>query len=108
MTPGPLPAEMVDGIWKHYDHGTQRAILKLYRSAPPEVLEKSGRDLGRIDCPTLILWSDQDPYSDPKYGAACAEAIGDNAELRIIEGAGHWMWLDRPDLIDDVAKFLAG
>jgi pimeloyl-ACP methyl ester carboxylesterase len=108
VAPGPLPAGMIDGIWEHYDHGTQRAILKLYRSAPPEVLERSGRELGRIGCPTLVLWPDQDPYIGAEFGRAYAEAIGDNAELRMIEGAGHWMWLDRPDLIDGVAEFLAG
>jgi pimeloyl-ACP methyl ester carboxylesterase len=108
VTPGPLPQEMIDSVWKHYDHGTQRAILKLYRSAPPEVLERSGQDLDRIDCPTLVLWPDQDPYIGAEFGAAYAEAIGANAELRQITDAGHWMWLDRPDLIDDVAAFLAG
>src|SRR4051812_41639126 len=25
--------DAIDGIWKHFDHGTQRAILRLYRSA---------------------------------------------------------------------------
>jgi pimeloyl-ACP methyl ester carboxylesterase len=103
-----IPAQLIDEVWEHFDHGTQRAILKLYRSAPPEVLEKSGRDLGRIDCPTLVLWPDQDPYIGAEFGPAYAEAVGGNAELRVIEGAGHWPWLDRPDVIDDVAAFLSG
>jgi pimeloyl-ACP methyl ester carboxylesterase len=32
--PGPMPDELIESVWKHFDHGTQRAILKLYRSAP--------------------------------------------------------------------------
>ena len=36
----------VDSIWRHFDHGTQRAILRLYRTSGPEVLEQAGRDLG--------------------------------------------------------------
>ncbi len=29
-----LPSELADAAWDTFDHGTQRAILKLYRSAP--------------------------------------------------------------------------
>ena len=47
------------------------------------------------------------PTSGPSSGAAYAEALG-NAEHRELEGAGHWPWLDRPELVDDVAAFLAG
>ena len=40
--------------------------------------------------------------------SAAAEAIGENARLEIIERAGHWPWLDRPDVIEKTAAFLAG
>ena len=46
-----FPADELDDIWDHFDHGTQRAILRLYRSAPPRALEAAGADLGRIDLP---------------------------------------------------------
>jgi len=29
-----VPAEVVDRVWGDFDHGTQRAILKLYRATP--------------------------------------------------------------------------
>ena len=35
----------------HFDQGTQRAILRLYRSSPPDRLAAAGRDLGRLDVP---------------------------------------------------------
>ena len=38
-----LPAELADQAWSRFDHGTQRAILKLYRSASPEVLARRRR-----------------------------------------------------------------
>jgi pimeloyl-ACP methyl ester carboxylesterase len=107
VAPGPLPQEEIDRIWEHYDHGTQRAILKLYRSADPEVLEKAGRDLGRIQCPALVLTPDTDPYIGAEFGQAYAAALG-NAEHRTVERAGHWPWLDRPEMIDDISTFLAG
>ena len=39
-TPGPLPDAWLDSVLDHFDHGTQRAILRLYRSSPPEVLAR--------------------------------------------------------------------
>ena len=57
-----IPAQMIDEVWEHFDHGTQRAILKLYRSAPPEVLAQAGQNLARIQCPALVLTPDSDPY----------------------------------------------
>ena len=46
-----FPAAELDDIWDHFDHGTQRAILRLYRSAPPRALEAAGAQLGRIALP---------------------------------------------------------
>ena len=43
-----LPAGLADAAWDTFDHGTQRAILKLYRSAPSEVLARAGERLGEI------------------------------------------------------------
>src|SRR4051794_11937631 len=47
---GDVPDELIDRqideIWTHFDHGTQRAILRLYRSAPEAELAAAGRDLG--------------------------------------------------------------
>ena len=102
-----LPGDLVDRVWEHFDHGTQRAILKLYRSAPPEVLARAGENLGAIDCPALVMTPDSDPYIGPQFGPAYADALGD-AEHRVVEGSGHWLWLDRPEVVDDVAAFLAG
>ncbi len=104
-TPGPLPAPMLDYTWRHLDHGTQRAILKLYRASPPAVLEAAGHNLGHIDAPALVLWPVADPYLGPDFGPAYAEALG-NAELEMVEDAGHWPWLDRPELVTRVADFL--
>jgi pimeloyl-ACP methyl ester carboxylesterase len=42
----------------------------------------------------------------PEWGQRYADAIGVNARLEMIERAGHWMWLDRPDVIDKAAAFL--
>ena len=42
-----------------FDHGTQRAILKLYRSAPPDVLAAAGERLGELAAPALVVWGER-------------------------------------------------
>ena len=106
-TPGPLPDEFVDRVWAGFDHGTQRAILRLFRSAPEDALPRAGARLGEIRCPALVVWPTEDPYGDAAHGAAYAEALGGEVRLEKVERAGHWPWLDRPEVIDTVAEFLA-
>ncbi len=101
-----FPAADLDELWSHFDHGTQRAILKLYRSAPPEVLARAGEQLGRIACPVLIAWGAEDPYIAAGFAQAYADALGGEAEVRTVPGAGHWPWLDEPSLVEEVAGFL--
>jgi pimeloyl-ACP methyl ester carboxylesterase len=106
-TPGPLPADMVDSIWRHFDQGTQRAILRLYRSSAERVLATAGERLKDITAPALVLWGEADPYIPPRFATAYAAGLG-NAEVRLVSGAGHWPWLDRPELIEEASRFLAG
>ena len=44
-TPGPMPEEWMQSVLDHFDQGTQRAILRLYRSSPSEVLAAAGASL---------------------------------------------------------------
>jgi pimeloyl-ACP methyl ester carboxylesterase len=108
VAPGPVPEAMLESVWSHWDHGTQRAILKLYRSAPPATLAAAGEGLGKIKAPALILWGEDDPYLPPEFAQKLADALGGNAQVEVLEGARHWLWLDRPEVVDSVAKFLRG
>ena len=104
-TKGPMPAEFLRLVSEHYDQGTQRAILRLYRSAPPEALAAAGEGLGALDCPALVLWGQEDPYIPARFGPAYADALGDAHHVPV-PGAGHWPWYDKPELVDTVADFL--
>jgi pimeloyl-ACP methyl ester carboxylesterase len=104
-TPGPLPGAWIDSVLAHFDQGTQRAILRLYRSSPPDVLAAAGRDLSRLAMPALVLWGLQDPYIPKRFATEYARALP-NSELVELPDAGHWWWLDRPDAIERVAEFL--
>jgi pimeloyl-ACP methyl ester carboxylesterase len=98
----------LDVTWPHFDHGTQRAILRLYRSAPPEVLEQAGARLSELRCPALVVWGDRDPFLPTSFAHAYAEAVGGPARVELVEGASHWPWLDEPRVVDQVADFLQG
>ncbi|WP_372789957.1 alpha/beta fold hydrolase [Paraconexibacter sp.] len=106
-TKGPMPAPFLDLVADHMDQGTQRAILRLYRTSPPEKLAAAGAGLKDVDCPALVLWGQEDPYIPARFGPAYADALG-NADHVPVPGAGHWPWYDRPDLIDTVVDFLHG
>jgi len=106
FAPGPLPDWFIDRIWRDFDRRTRRAILSLYRSSPPEVLARAGARLGELRCPALILWPTHDPYLGVEFGHGYADALGVEARVELIDRAGHWTWLDRPDVIDTAAAFL--
>jgi pimeloyl-ACP methyl ester carboxylesterase len=101
----PMPDAWLDSVFDHFDQGTQRAILRLYRSSPPDVLAAAGARLATLTMPSLVVWGQADPYIPARFGRAFTDALPD-AELLELADAGHWPWFDRPDVIDRVADFL--
>jgi pimeloyl-ACP methyl ester carboxylesterase len=100
-----LPPELADRAYAEFDHGTQRAVLRLYRTSPPEVLARHGERLGELRCPALLEWPTRDPYIGAEFGQRLADALGGEARLELVD-AGHYPWLERPELIDRVASFV--
>ncbi len=105
-TPGPMPDAWLDSVLAHFDEGTQRAMLRLFRSSPPAVLAAAGARLGELDMPALVVSGMRDPYIPARFGREYASALA-HAELVELADAGHWPWLDRPELIDRVVEFLS-
>ncbi len=101
----PMPDAWLDTVFDHFDQGTQRAILRLYRSSSSDVLAAAGARLSTLTMPALVVWGQADPYIPARFGRAFAHALP-NAELLELADAGHWPWFDRPDVIDTVADFL--
>jgi pimeloyl-ACP methyl ester carboxylesterase len=106
VTPGPMPRAWQAGVLDHFDQGTQRAILRLYRSSPPEALAAAGERLAELRMPALVVWGMRDPYIPARFAAAYAQALP-NAELLELPDAGHWPWFDRPDVLDRLAEFMS-
>lgn len=98
---GPAPDELIDRVWDHFDHGTQRAILKLFRAerAPTAPLDA-------VTAPALVVWGERDPYLAPEWSERVATALGGPARVEIVPGAGHWPWMQRPQILQEVARFL--
>jgi pimeloyl-ACP methyl ester carboxylesterase len=62
--------------------------------------------LSEIDAPTLVIAGTADHLTPHKYGAYLAEHIP-NAQLVTVEGGGHMMALEQPDVVSDaVTEFL--
>lgn len=102
----PMPREFTDMIWAHWDRGTQRAVLALYRHADPDRLALAGKDLGRLTCPALVLWGDRDIYLPTRFAAAYAAALP-GSELEIVSGAGHWPLIDDARCIERIHGFVS-
>lgn len=62
--------------------------------------------LARLDCPTLILWGEDDPWIPVHRGHELATLIP-QAELRTIAGAGHLVQEDAPgEVLRHLLQFL--
>ena len=103
---GAMAKPFTASVAGHIDVGTERALLKLLRSATPRTLAAAGADLGRVAAPGLVLWGADDPWIEPRFGAGLAAKLGD-ATLETVDDAGHWPWLDRPELCERIVGHLA-
>ena len=105
--PGGIPPELIEQTWRTWPRGIWPQALALYRSADPPALGAAGAGLARLACPALVIWGREDPYLPPSFGRRYAEALPE-ADLVDAAGAGHWPWIDRPDLLEVAVSFLDG
>jgi pimeloyl-ACP methyl ester carboxylesterase len=98
---GGLSDAHADEVLRHFDHGTQRAILKLHRAQGAVTAP-----LDAVTASALVVWGERDRYLDRAWADRVARALGGAAEVEIVPGAGHWPWLDRPELVQRIAQFL--
>lgn len=100
-----LPPGRAEPVLAAFDPGTQRAILRLYRASPPAVLAEAGRGLRAISAPALVVHGARDRYIPPRFADGLAAALGDG-RVEHVPDAGHWPWLDRPELVARISDFL--
>ncbi|MBV9804418.1 MAG: alpha/beta hydrolase, partial [Solirubrobacterales bacterium] len=102
------PDARVDTVWAHFDQGTQRAILRLVRSAGESTAASAGEStVAGGGSPTTVIWGEADPWYPPAVADAYAARLP-GATVELVARAGHWPWLDRPEVVDRVAALLEG
>jgi pimeloyl-ACP methyl ester carboxylesterase len=101
------PDERVQAIWKQFDQGTQRATLRLHRWATPEHVATIAHQLEALGLPSIVLWGELDAWFPPSLADAWVTKLRD-AKLERVADAGHWPWLDQPELGERIAQFLGG
>jgi len=62
--------------------------------------------LPRVEAPTLVVWGGRDRYIPARWGPAYAARLP-NSELVELPEAGHWPWIDAPEVVEQVIRFLA-
>jgi pimeloyl-ACP methyl ester carboxylesterase len=81
------------------------AILRLYRSGDPDRLAAAGERLGQITAPALVVWGMRDRYLPARFGAAYAARLPNSTLIEALT-AGHWPWLDSPELVEAMIRFV--
>lgn len=103
--PGAFPDEHLRAVWSQFDQGTQRAVLRLHRSATEEALAAAGARLDLVTMPTLIIWGEEDPWFPVAFAHHYGERLP-QAKVELIPNVRHWPWLERPEVADRIAEFL--
>ncbi len=99
------PDERVDAVWDQLDQGTQRAILRLQRSAEPGALSRAGAGLDGLHQPALVLWGERDPWLAADFANAYGARLP-NATVSRVADAGHWPWRDQPSARERLSDFI--
>lgn len=85
-------------LWKALGSADYRALSGTMRETFVKTVNHhhSAERLARITAPTLLLWGDADPAISRRQMAVLEGALPD-AGLVVLEGAGHYGYLDDPD-----------
>lgn len=107
VQPAGWPDARVRAVWEQFDQGTQRATLRLHRWASPPRTDELAQTLGAIRVPTTVIWGAEDPWFPPELALGWTQRLPD-ASFDLVEGAGHWPWLDRPEVLEKLTQMMAG
>ncbi|MEU1982194.1 alpha/beta fold hydrolase [Nocardia sp. NPDC019395] len=98
--PVPLPRAYIDRVGRYADRGHQRAVLRLYRNSrdPRSAFPEMSSELAGDSLPVCVIWGDGDPYIPVRF-AQQQRIYFPGAEIHILEGLGHWPFIDDPQAV---------
>lgn len=80
-------------------------LLALARSVDED--DMADIELGQVDCPTMIVWGDQDPFVSPKLGDRLADTIPGSRLVRL-PGTGRLVPEEAPDTLANMILEFVG
>ncbi len=95
LVPG-IETATVDEYFRCFeDSDRRRGHLELYRSGDFEKLQPYEGKLAALGLPTLVLWGELDPFGPIALAERFHDEL-DGSTLAVLEGAGHFIWDERP------------
>ena len=94
--PKGLPSSVVERMRRDYDRGTQRTVLRLYRSADAAQLVPAPPSFFRaLERAALVVWGSQDIYIPIRFAGIHLDAFP-RGRIEYLPGSGHFPILDDP------------
>jgi pimeloyl-ACP methyl ester carboxylesterase len=103
--PRPLPFEFVERMARYADWNHKRAVLELYRATrdPEPAFGRIGPALRQLDRPACVIWGAGDPFLPVRYAEVQRDSFP-RAEVHVLEGLGHWPFIDDPASVRDIVS----
>lgn len=108
--PRGLPEAFVRRMYRDFDAGTRRAVLRLYRATGPAEIERFCMEVTAAlrprRIPALVIWGARDIYIPERYAETQRQVFPDVVVRRLAD-SGHWAFADNPAAVTDaVLPFL--
>jgi pimeloyl-ACP methyl ester carboxylesterase len=91
------PADAADPATAEWDMQAVRTNEATARLVWPMGDHGLRKRLHRVRSKTLVVWGAEDKLFPPSYAALFERGIAGQTRTRIVKGAGHLAWLDKPD-----------
>jgi pimeloyl-ACP methyl ester carboxylesterase len=77
------------------DRAAIRGALNFYRAIPLDLRER----IGRIDVPTLFIWSDGDRFISRTAANLCGRYVSGPYHFELFQGSSHWLPQEAPEQV---------